>query len=63
MTVYDVMKKAEPSQRMRVTDKVRGTVRGNAYSLSEMLDGAILNLKVDMIRTESSVIVVEVKSE
>lgn len=63
MTVYDVLKKAEPSQGMRITDKVRGTVRGNAFSLIEMLDGALMSLKVDMIRTESGVIVVEVKSE
>ena len=63
MTVYDVLKKVEASQLMRITDKVRGTVRGNAYSLHEMLDGVIMSLEVDMIRTESGVIVVEVKSE
>lgn len=63
MTVYDVMEKVEATQPMRITDKVRGTVRGGAHSLNEMLDDAILSLKVDMIRTESGVIVVEVKSE
>lgn len=63
MTVYDVLKKAEPSQRMRITDEVRGSVSGIAFSLHEMLDGVIMSLEVDIIRAEDGVIVVEVKSE
>ena len=63
MTVYDVLKKAEPSQRMRITDEVRGSVSGNTFSLHEMLGGVIMSLEVDIIRAEGGVIVVEVKSE
>lgn len=63
MTVYDVLKKAEPSQRMRITDEVRGSVSGSTLSLHEMLGGVIMSLEVDIIRAEGGVIVVEVKSE
>ena len=63
MTVYDVMKKAEPTQRIRITDEVRGSVSGIVFSLHEMLDGVIMSLEVDIIRAEDGVIVVEVKSE
>lgn len=63
MTVCDVLKKAEPSQRMRITDEVRGSVSGSTISLHEMLDGVIMSLEVDIIRAEDGVIVVEVKSE
>lgn len=63
MTVYDVLKKAEPSQQMRNTDEVRGSVSGSTFSLHEMLGGVIMSLEVDIIRAEDGVIVVEVKSE
>lgn len=36
MTVYDVLKKAEPSQRMRITDEVRGDVLKKAEPSQRM---------------------------
>lgn len=63
MTVYDVLKKAEPSQRMRITDEARWEVNGMAASMYNMVNVAIMSMGVKEIRTEDNVIVVEVKSE
>ena len=63
MTVYDVLKKAEPSQRMRITDDARGEVNGTAASMYNMVDVAIMSMGVKEIRTEGNVIVLEVENE
>ena len=63
MTVHDVLKKMEPSQRVRIEDEVRGKVSGSAFSMHEMLSGVMMSLEVGLIRAEGGVVVVEVAQE